>query len=145
MQSDSAPFPTVLCILTPPKLLDLRPPLPCLSYLSWWPACNQSFLYFCSGKSSWVAIEVLMPRLPCRSVSLSEHNLQAPSPHPLHPICLTSPDSLSNFTASPFCLECAGPACWTILHSCAARLEVDGFVSVYNKFGFIKCSFGLLH
>lgn len=59
MQSGSSPFPTGLCILTPPKPLDLRPSILRLSRSSRQPGCTQSFLSFCSGKSSWVAIVCL--------------------------------------------------------------------------------------
>lgn len=55
-QSDSSPFPTGLCILPPPKRHDLWPSLLHLSRLSSRSACNQSFLYSSSGRSSWVAI-----------------------------------------------------------------------------------------
>lgn len=43
-------LPRGLCILTPPKHLDLRPSTPRLSCLSGRPACNPSFLSFGSGK-----------------------------------------------------------------------------------------------
>lgn len=105
----------------------------------------QSLLLLCERDPGWLSY-VLMPRLPCRSESHPEHNLWAQFPHPPQPICLASPSSLSNFTARfSLCLVSVGSRCWTILHSCTARLEDHSFISICNKFGFFKCSLVLLH
>lgn len=77
-QSDSSPFPTGLCILTPPKLHDLWPSLLYLSRLSWRSACNQSFFscllrHLILLKTKNLTCQIFFPSAPHIAHIYSQH------------------------------------------------------------------------